>query len=84
MVLWILKLMYKLIYSIFVPGTIGYLVYQLCSEDTKLWYKISAIVLGAVAIVSYIAQLYISISFIHLGSLALAGLLLVIIAEYYY
>lgn len=72
----------KLITLIFVTSGVVYFVYNICRVDTKIWNKLSAIVLGAVAVGAFMAQLYISILFMFLVSFSLAGLLMLALAEY--
>ena len=71
----------KLITLIFVTSGVVYFVYNICRVDTKLWYKISAIVLGSVAVGAFIAQIYISILFMFLVSFSLSGLLMLALAD---
>lgn len=71
----------KLITLIFVTSGVVYFVYNICRVDTKIWYKIAAIVLGSVAVGAFIAQIYISILFMFLVSFSLSGLLMLALAD---
>ena len=82
----ILLITYKLILlslvTIFVTSAVLYFMYRVwVKHTTKTWYKLSAILLGAVAVGVCIAQIYISIPIVLFAPLPILGLIMMVLAD---
>lgn len=67
---------FKVISFIFMAVGLAYFSYKILFGNSKLWYKLSVIFLEILALVSFIAHLYINDLFISLVSLSILGLLI--------
>lgn len=77
----IYKLILLSLVTSFVTSAVLYFMYRVWIKHTKTWYKISAILLGAVAVGTCIAQIYIGIPFVFFAPLPIFGLVMLALAD---
>lgn len=77
----IYKLILLSIMTSYVASVVLYFIYRVWVKHTKPWYKISAILLGAVAVGVCIAQIYISIPIVLFAPLPILGLIMMVLAD---
>ena len=77
----IYKLILLSIVTSYVTCVVLYFIYRVWFKHTKIWYKLSAILLGAVAVGVCIAQIYISIPIVLFAPLPILGLIMMVLAD---
>ena len=78
----IYKLILLSIMTSYVTCVVLYFIYRVWfKHTTKPWYKLSAILLSAVAVGVCIAQIYISIPIVLFAPLPILGLIMMVLAD---
>ena len=78
----IYKLILLSIMTSYVASVVTYFTYRVwVKHTTKTWYKLSAILLSAVAVGVCIAQIHISIPIVLFAPLPILGLIMMVLAD---